>query len=55
MDIINIFKISNLNLNCEHFQKKMTLLADVFLKLQTLKIVVNDTSTSSMINGTKHC
>ena len=46
-------------LNVEHFQKKMTLIAYVFPKLQTAKDVVRDVSkdlwTGYMVNGSKHC
>ena len=34
------FTFSKLRFNFEHFQKKMTLIADVFLNLQTPKNVV---------------
>ena len=33
----------------------MALRADVFLKLRTPKIMVNDLSTSNIMNWTKHC
>ena len=35
------FKFSRFRLNFEHFQKKMNLIADLFLKWQTLKDVVS--------------
>ena len=38
-------------LNCEHFQKEMTLIADVFPKLRTPKNVVNQISKKSPFIG----
>ena len=50
--------------NLEHFQKKMTLIADVFPKLRTPKNMVRtmpkspvseDPTKSNMVNAPKHC
>ena len=38
-------------LNFEHFQKKMTLIADVFLKLPTTKDVLRKMSKRSYLRG----
>ena len=38
-------------LNFEHFQKKMTLIADVFLKLPTTKDVLRSMSKRSHLRG----
>ena len=56
--------ISRSSINFEHFQKKMTLIAVVFLSLRTLKNVVRSMpkksnsgyhSKSNVVNGSQHC
>ena len=51
-------------LNFEHFQKKMTFIADLFPKLRTPKNVLDicpkspdskDPLTGNIVNGFKHC
>ena len=51
-------------LNFKHFQKKMTVITDVFRKLRTAKTWLNkclksavseDPSTSNMVTGVKQC
>ena len=51
-------------LNSQHFSKRMTIIADAFLKLRTPKSVVKkclkspvsgNPSTSNMVRGTKQC
>ena len=58
------FEFCRFTFNFEHFQKRMTLIADVFLILRTLKDVDDkclksrtsgEPSTSNMVNGPKHC
>ena len=43
------FKFSESNLNFEHFQKKMTLIAYVFPQVRTLKYVVRKMSKKSCL------
>ena len=52
------------SLNFEHFQKKMTLIGQIFPKLGTPKNMVRsiskspvsrDPSETNMVNGQKHC
>ena len=54
---------SKSRLTFEHMEKNMTIIADIFPKLQTAKDVVRkclksavseDTLTSNMVNGSKH-
>ena len=42
-------------LNFAHFQEKMTLVAYVFPKLRTPKLVVREISTVNMVNGLQNC
>ena len=55
---------SQFRFNFQHFQQKITLIADVFFDLRTAKtwldkclksFVSEDTSTSDMVNGPRHC
>ena len=55
---------SKSTLNFEHFQKMMTVIADLFMKLRTPKNVagylskksrLKDHLTCNMVNGFKHC
>ena len=50
-----VSKFLKSTLNFEHFEKKMTLTADVFPQLHTYIPVSEDPSTSNMVRGTKHC
>ena len=58
------FCIFQIYINIEHFQKKVTLIADVFLNYGLQKMGLNnclkspvseDPLTSNMENGPKHC
>ena len=48
------FRFLKSTLNFEHFQKKMTLIADVFPKLPSPKLVVREMSVKSRFRGLFH-
>ena len=59
---LNFFTFFKSRLNFKRFEKKMTLIAYVFLKLRNVKNVFSLKSpvsegplTSNMVNGLKHC